>query len=157
MLVKALLMLVSGAWALEPPSTLLLDYNKMRVSKQDFVCLAQNAYFEARSDKPETQIAITHVVLNRVKQTKKGICQVVHRVNPSGRNCSFSWYCDRRSDIPVDVRAWIRACAIVAVLLEYNLPDPTNGAMFYTEKSIRPAWSKGMTVTATIGMHRFYR
>ena len=80
------------------------------------VCLANNMYHEARSQGLAGQLAVSLVVLNRVKDSRypNTICEVVHQgpvreswktkgkdVADSERNyypirhrCQFSWYCD---------------------------------------------------------------
>ena len=86
------------------------------------VCLANNMYHEARSQGLAGQLAVSLVVLNRVKDKRypNTICEVVHQgpvreswktkgkdVADSERNyypirhrCQFSWYCDGKDDTP---------------------------------------------------------
>ena len=87
----------------------------------ELYCLAQNVYFEAKSEPLAGQYAVADVVLNRVKDTRypNTICEVVkegpikeswktrkdptlpveERVYyPRKDRCQFSWYCDGMSD-----------------------------------------------------------
>ena len=84
-------------------------------------CLAENIYFEARSDSVAGQAAVADVVINRMFDSRypNTICKVVTegpireswktRQNPDlddservyypvRHRCQFSWYCDGKSD-----------------------------------------------------------
>jgi spore germination cell wall hydrolase CwlJ-like protein len=98
----------------------LLEYANLNL--QDVKCLAQNIYFEARTESMLGKTAVAWVVMNRVnsKQFPKTICDVVfqgpHRESwktrqvkdlkdserkyyPRRDRCQFSWYCDGKKDI----------------------------------------------------------
>ena len=84
-------------------------------------CLAKNMYYEARSQGLAGQLAVSLVVLNRVKDKRfpNTICEVIHqgpvreswktrgkdvpdseRVYwPRKHKCQFSWYCDGKKDV----------------------------------------------------------
>ena len=80
-------------------------------------CLALNIYFESRNQPIEGQVAVSQVVLERVKSKKypDTVCEVVFQgptyswsVNyPIKNRCQFSWYCDGISDKPKDEIAWL--------------------------------------------------
>ena len=122
------------------------------------VCLALNIYHEARGEPLEGQVAVAYVVLNRKDRPTfpDTICGVVLQGGEARHWCQFSWYCDGRSDRPLDRVAWERAKAVaMSVLLEED--DPTGGAVYYHTVDVRPTWASRFTVTATIGRHIFYR
>ena len=98
-----------------------------------FQIFVRNLYFEARSEPDEGIVAVAHVVLNRAKDTV-----FYPNVNDPGsvirENRAFSWY-DRgqptRNQIPKDEASWIKCCNIAKKVLSGEIPDNTNGALFY--------------------------
>ena len=69
-------------------------------------CLALNAYHEARSESVAGIIAVSQVVLNRVKSPMfpNSICEVVFQGGTKRDRCQFSWHCDGKSDHPRNQR-----------------------------------------------------
>jgi len=129
------------------------------------VCLALNIYFEARDQPVLGQIAVAHVVINRVDSPRfpNDVCSVVSQGPtmwdgdfPIRHRCQFSWYCDGMSDKPREVRPWQIAREIADLVLRGSLSDTSGGAMFYHSIYVNPDWSKEMRVTAIIGDHIFY-
>jgi N-acetylmuramoyl-L-alanine amidase len=130
-------------------------------------CLALNIYFEARNQSSFGQIAVTMVVLNRVKDEfwPDTICGVVKQGSYiSGRvgrnNCQFSWFCDGLSDRPKNREMWEHSnhVASVAYGLWMDGYDIVEGATNYHSNKVNPVWIKdrGMTYVATIDDHHFY-
>jgi spore germination cell wall hydrolase CwlJ-like protein len=121
-------------------------------------CLAKTIYFEARGESEQGQRAVAAVVLNRVKSPDfpDSICEVVHQGGTDGRDCQFSWYCDRLSDEPKDVTAWIKAATIAREMI-HGAPDPTNGALYFHTTGVSPSWRTQLRRLATIGAHIYYR
>lgn len=124
-------------------------------------CLALNIYFEARSEPLDGQIAVGYVTLNRTRDPRfpPTICQVVAQGgNSPARGCQFSWRCDRGSDEPTDMIAWIRAESLARRLLEgITPPDPSGGAVYYHVKGRNPSWATGRTPVAEVGRHVYYK
>lgn len=137
-----------------------------------FICLALNTYHEAKNQSLVGQIATAQVVMNRVADNRypNTVCEVVkqgpHRPSwenpekeyPVKHRCQFSWYCDGKSDIPKNEKAW-RKAQDVAFLVLYNKVnlDVTEGATHYHATYVRPAWAKTKTRTTRIEKHIFYR
>lgn len=122
-------------------------------------CLALNVYHEARGEPPSGQLAVAHVVLNRVadEQFPDSICEVVHQGGETLRGgCHFSWWCDGRSDEPADRRAWRRSRAVAEQALSGRSVDPTGGALYYHATWVSPYWAAELQRGATIGRHVFY-
>ena len=93
----------------------------MQYLDKQATCLAKNMYYEARSQGLAGQLAVSLVVLNRVRDSRypNTICEVVYqgpvreswktrgkdvpdseRVYwPRKHKCQFSWYCDGKKDI----------------------------------------------------------
>lgn len=123
-------------------------------------CLALNIYFEARSEPLAGQIAVAHVVLNRVaaRAFPATICDVVQQGGEVRRNrCQFSWWCDGRSDQPREARAWSHSVKLAQLIYYGTLEDPTEGAKWYHTSYVRPSWRKALTPARVIGQHIFYQ
>ena len=137
-----------------------------------FICLALNTYHEAKNQSLVGQIATAQVVMNRVADDRypNTVCEVVkqgpHRPSwenpekeyPVRHRCQFSWYCDGKSDVPKNEKAW-RKAQDVAFLVLYNKInlDVTEGATHYHATYVRPAWARTKTRTTRIEKHIFYR
>ena len=129
-------------------------------------CLAQNIYYEARGSSYADQVAVADVVLNRVRDTRypNTVCEVVRqgRKNADGtmkRNqCQFSWYCDGKSDWPTNLDAWVIAQQIAYNMYTHDdFRGLTEGATHYHATYVNPGWARTLTLTGTIGEHKFYR
>ena len=129
-------------------------------------CLALNIYYEARGSNLADKAAVSDVVLNRVNDTRypNTICEVVKqgKQHPSGqmvRNaCQFSWYCDGKSDVPLDKDRWFEAQMIAWGFLEYDkYRGITEGATHYHATYVSPRWAKDLQMVGRIGAHIFYR
>ena len=129
-------------------------------------CLALNIYFESRNQPIEGQIAVSQVVLERVKSEKypNTVCEVVFQgptyswsVNyPIKDRCQFSWYCDGLSDKPKDEIAWLNSLE-VAEKVYYGLTDTIKGATHYHSVKVDPGWAKYKVKVRQIGDHIFYK
>ena len=136
------------------------------LTSKDINCLRLNAYHEARGEGYEGQVAVTKVVLNRVKSESfpNTVCDVVYqgrhdnKGNPVRNKCQFSWYCDGRTDKPTDENAWMEiSLAVQEAVYFYNSDiDFTGGAVFYHATHVKPYWVRAMTRTTVIGDHIFY-
>jgi hypothetical protein len=127
--------------------------------KSEVQCLAQNIYFEARSEPEEGQRAVGHVVMNRIASKKypDTVCEVVHQGGEVRRNrCQFSWWCDGRSDEPKDRKAWKQSVERAYAVYFGFSKDPTNGALWYHATYVNPYWKKLLVEGDRIGQHIFY-
>lgn len=117
--------------------------------KQQIMCLAKNAYFEAGNQSTKGKIAVTNVVMNRTEDSRfpSTPCGVIRQKN------QFSWVGVRNKITETDV---YKECLKVAEQVYIgNIPDVTRGAKFYHATYVRPNW--GYTKVAQIGAHIFYR
>ena len=137
-------------------------------------CLALNMYYEARGQGTVGLLAVSYVVLNRVKDKRfpNTICEVIKqgpireswkkdgKYYPIRNRCQFSWYCDGKSDSPKNKKLY-KKLLMISKALVYNIKDSfidiTDGALFYHAYYVTPAWSKVKYRTARIGDHIFYR
>ena len=139
---------------------------------ESVVCLAKNAYFEARNQSILSQIAVSQVVMNRVqhKDFPNTVCGVVYEAQlskwykeklnkevPLKDRCQFSWYCDGKADIIRDQDAYELALAVAhQVLSGYDMVDVTKGALWYHATYVRPYWAKEKLYTVKHEDHIFY-
>lgn len=124
----------------------------------DRYCLAEAIYFEARNEPLEAQRAVAAAVLNRVQdpQFPPTVCGVVHQ--PAAAGCQFSWYCDDRSNMPTEGRAWALAERLADAMLAGPYRDDTGGAIyFHSGEGYPSSWDGGLRQTAEFGQFKFYR
>tara|TARA_B110001454_G_scaffold212190_1_gene228706 strand:- start:1134 stop:1658 length:525 start_codon:yes stop_codon:yes gene_type:complete len=131
---------------------------------EDVQCLAENIYFEARSESTAGRVAVALVTLNRVEHTNfpDTVCGVVKQTKyyPSGRidlhSCQFSWYCDGKSDEPTE-NCWEEILTLASVMLGWESSDVTDGALWYHSKKVNPTWADHYVQTISIDNHIFYK
>lgn len=147
------------------------------------MCLALNAYHEARDQDIRGMVAVSQVVMNRVESDlfPDDVCEVVmqgptreswktrqyidideedREYYPIRHRCQFSWYCDGRSDDPLPGRAWEKSKYIARMFLTHDeYRGITEGATHYHATYVSPRWAtaKGMHMVGQIGEHIFYR
>ncbi|HEY5597982.1 MAG TPA: cell wall hydrolase [Kiloniellales bacterium] len=125
---------------------------------QDVECLALTIYFEARGESDTGQLAVAHVVMNRVADPlfPAAVCNVVQQGGKLALGCQFTWWCDELSDVPTDRRAWERSQALARRVYWNYSKDPTAGALWYHADYVTPYWRRGFTQGPKIGRHIFY-
>jgi len=119
-------------------------------------CVALAMYWEARGEGHRGMLAVGSVVLNRVEDNRfpDSVCGVVYQggeIPP----CQFSWWCDGKSDRPTHRALWASSLSLADELLTARPSDPTDGALFFHNTSIRSPWRRERTTR--IGNHVFYR
>lgn len=122
-------------------------------------CLALNIYFEARSEPDSGQRAVGHVVMNRVSHSRypDSVCKVVQQGGEKKlHRCQFSWWCDGRSDRPVNRKAWEKSLQLARKIYLGILKDTTGGALWYHATYVKPYWSDILLKGDKIGQHVFY-
>lgn len=121
------------------------------------VCMARNLYHEARGQSRKGQIAVGHVVMNRVRHRRypNTVCGVIKQGGLKGP-CQFSWYCDRRSNKPRDMKSYSRLLDLSLQILSGEVADPTNGANMFHSTAVRPRWARVAQSRGRIGAHLFY-
>lgn len=130
-------------------------------AERDVACLGMAIYHEARSESKRGKVAVGHVVMNRSAHPMfaSEICDVITEGGEDrATGCQFSWWCDGKSDHPTEAKAWRESLDAAVEVLAGNTKDPTAGAVFFFLVDMpTPSWAKGMTRTAVIEQHRFYR
>lgn len=125
---------------------------------EEWRCLSEAIYHEARGETLEGQVAVAEVVLNRRDSGRypDSVCGVVQQGTGEKWMCQFSYFCDGLSDEIADEDAWNLAGRIARVMLDGASRDLTRGAQFYHTRAVDPYWADQFTRTAAIGAHLFY-
>jgi len=120
---------------------------------QHVLWLAICIYHEARGEPKEGQIAVAHVIMNRVRERDKSVEQIV--LQPF----QFSWANNNRRP-PIKNYAALSECldSAMVCLSERMQGVDFDGANHYFADSIRPpVWASKMRKIGKIGAHVFYR
>tara|TARA_B100001093_G_scaffold519475_1_gene608676 strand:+ start:1630 stop:2148 length:519 start_codon:yes stop_codon:yes gene_type:complete len=137
--------------------------------EQETFCLAKNIYFESGNQPLAGKIAVAQVVLNRMehKSYPKNVCGVVYdakwkenwkgNMMPVRNQCQFSWFCDGKSDEPLDTKTWELSLKVAYDVLSRHYPDITEGATHYHTLYVDPYWSDSLNETVRITDHIFYK
>jgi spore germination cell wall hydrolase CwlJ-like protein len=125
----------------------------------DWQCLAEALYFEARGESIEGIFAVGEVILNRVDSGAypSSLCGVVNQGTGRRNACQFSYTCDGNPTVVREREAWNNVGKIARILLDGTPRDLTNGATHFHTRAVNPSWSRRFTRTASIGAHLFYR
>lgn len=145
---------------------IILRYSELSIIDYEQIeCLADNIYFEARSEPELGQYAVAKVTMNRVKSDifPQNVCDVVKQERRG--ICQFSWWCDpnlRKKSINklIDNKVYqqIKLIALETYLLHDEIDIGLNGATFYHASYIskRKIGVSKLEKTANIGKHIFY-
>lgn len=147
------------------------------VSMSELYCMTVNTWHEARSEPLDGQIAVSHAVLERVKDSRypNTACGVIYSSiedpanpgHPLRNKCAFSWYCDGKrddiklvkanGDIDEDVVDQVATGARASLLAMIgDVPTQCEGSNFYYNPTVsRPRWAKHYDRKCKIGNHVF--
>lgn len=125
----------------------------------DWRCLAEALYFEARGETVKGQFAVAEVILNRMASERfpQSVCGVINQGTGKRYQCQFTYTCDGHKEVIAEPRAFERVAKVARAALDGVAPDLTEGATHYHTKAVKPRWSEVYTKTASIGTHIFYR
>ena len=123
---------------------------------EQWQCLTQALYFEARGEGLQGQVAVAEVILNRVDSGlyPRTVCGVFKQ--RGGGGCQFSYVCDGKTKMREKDAADL-AGRIARAMLDGAPRVLTDGATHFHTRGVRPSWSKRFARTASIGAHLFYR
>ena len=119
------------------------------ILESDVVCLTNTIYFEARGESFLGKLAVGSVVRNRMIRQGKTACEIVYEKN------QFSW--TRTIPVVTNQKVWLSLYQLSIKILLNEYPDPTNGAVFFHEKTIEPFWKDSLVKSFEEGNHIFYR
>lgn len=122
-------------------------------------CLSEALYFEARGESVKGQFAVAEVILNRVESGRfpSTPCGVIKQGTGKKYQCQFTYTCDGYKEVIREPQAYERVSKVARAALDGVAPELTNGATNYHTTAVRPKWSRVYTKTASIGVHIFYR
>ena len=140
------------------------------VDPEQLECMALNIYFESAVEPLAGKLAVSQVVLNRVKERNwpSTICEVIKEgptyknwkgnVYPVKDRCQFSWWCDGKVDVPHPGRVWENSKKVAKLVMTNNrMVDITEGSTFYHAEYVTPRWASRMNKIGRIGAHYFYK
>jgi spore germination cell wall hydrolase CwlJ-like protein len=130
-------------------------------------CMAVAIYFEARNQPIAGQLAVAHVISNRVtsKHYPDTVCEVIQQGatydsgHPVKHRCQFSFWCDGKPETIQDYNAWRAAVRIATAVRDTSVSrvDVSEGATHYHTTEVSPKWRYTLRMTVQIGQHVFYK
>jgi spore germination cell wall hydrolase CwlJ-like protein len=126
--------------------------------REEWNCLTEALYFEARGEPLLGQVAVAEVILNRAdsKRFPDTVCDVVNQGASRKTGCQFSYKCDGIDEIYKEPDAYNDLRKIAKQMLGGNERELTKGATFYHNKTVHPKWAKKLKKTVVLGEHLFY-
>ena len=140
------------------------------VDPEQLECMALNIYFESAVEPLAGKLAVSQVVLNRVKERNwpSTICEVIKEgptyknwkgnVYPVKDRCQFSWWCDGKVVVHHPGRVWENSKKVAKLVMTNNrMVDITEGSTHYHAEYVNPRWASRMNRVGRIGAHYFYK
>ena len=160
--------ILSNVGLLRKPEPVTVDFSREWVDAQpkavgdeQWSCLSEALYFEARGETVKGQFAVAEVILNRVSSSRypNTPCAVINQGTGRKFQCQFSYTCDGRKDTISEKQAYERVSKVARATLDgiEGSGNLTDGATHYHTTAVRPSWSRKYVKTAQIGVHLFYR
>lgn len=121
-------------------------------------CLARTIYWEAKGEDVTAMEGVANVVMNRLaaESFPDTICGVVTE-GKDGGPCQFAWWCDGSSDAVEEPDRYAITTEVARRALNQELPDRTDGALFFHGINDTPGWAGDYVQTVRLGDHVFYR
>lgn len=148
----------SKAEAITQPEVQAVDPKGAAPLDDAITCLARSIYWEAKGKNSADMEAVANVVMNRLGHEgfPDTVCGVVKQGSET-KSCQFSWWCDGKSDSVQEEVPYALAKEIARKALNKQLPDRTNGALYFHDRTVKPDWAKEYIKTVDIGLFRFYK
>lgn len=126
---------------------------------EEWQCLAEALYFEARGESVKGQFAVAEVILNRVDSGAypNTLCGVINQGTGRKYQCQFTYTCDGIAEKIREPDAYERVGKVARLMIDGAPRKLTDGATHYHTKAVNPNWARKFPRTATIGVHHFYR
>jgi len=138
-----------------------LDAQPEAKGDEQWRCLSEALYFEARGETVRGQFAVAEVILNRVNSSQfpGTVCGVIKQGTGRKYQCQFTYTCDGYRDVIKEHEAYTRVSKVARAIIDgaEGSGGLTDGAMYYHTSAVRPAWARRFKNTARIGVHLFYR
>lgn len=126
---------------------------------EQWECLAEALYFEARGESVRGLFAVGEVIMNRVDSHRfpNTLCGVINQGTGRQFACQFTYTCDGAAEVINEQAAWNRVGKVARLLIDGAPRELTGGATYYHTRAVSPRWSRVFDRTASIGAHYFYR
>jgi hypothetical protein len=126
---------------------------------EEWRCLTEALYFEARGEDTRGIFAVAEVILNRVDSRRfpSTVCAVVNQGTGEIYRCQFTYTCDGLAENIREPRAWRRVGKVARLMLDGAPRVLTQGATHYHTLAVDPRWASRFALVSTIGEHAFYR
>lgn len=136
-----------------------LESRPVATGDEQWQCLSEALYFEARGESVKGQFAVAEVILNRVSSPAfpNTVCGVVHQGTGKKYQCQFTYTCDGYSDVIREKAAFEQVAKVARLMLDGAPRALTQGATHYHTNAVHPRWARKFAKTAQIGVHMFYR
>lgn len=136
-----------------------IDAQPKATGSEQWRCLSEALYFEARGETVKGQFAVAEVIMNRVKSKRfpGSVCGVINQGTGKKYQCQFTYTCDGHAEVISEPKAFSRVSKVARAIIDGKAPKLTEGATHYHTTAVRPSWSRVYTRTARIGVHLFYR
>jgi len=136
-----------------------LDRQPPAKGGDEWRCLAEALYFEARGETVKGQFAVAEVILNRVASQRfpGSVCDVINQGTGKRYACQFTYTCDGRPENISEHGSWERVGKVAAAMLRGAPRVLTKGATHYHTTAVNPNWAQVYNRTARYGTHIFYR
>ena len=136
-----------------------IDEQPTATGDEEWRCLSEALYFEARGESVKGQFAVAEVILNRVDSPRypDTVCAVINQGTGRKYQCQFTYTCDGQKEIIAEPTSFKRVSKVAKLMLEGTPRTLTRGAMFYHTRAVSPRWARKFERTAAIGVHLFYR
>lgn len=155
----------TGGGALPSPAEAITETEAQAVDpageaplNETLTCLARTIYWEAKGVADADMEAVANVVMNRLAHAgfPSTVCEVVTQGSEQGP-CQFSWWCDGRPDHVVEEDAYTIAREVARQALNQQLPDHTDGALYFHDRNVTPHWASEYFMTAETDDFLFYK
>ena len=147
-------------------ATLVIFFLLISTTKaDDFDCLVEALYHEARSESLLGMLSVANVILTRKESSTfpNTICKVVHqgkywKDNPVRDKCHFSYWCDGRPERFTDIAGLIKSINVAEMSLKGIQIKQAVGATHYHASYVTPGWASDPNFKSLgqIGTHVFY-
>ena len=136
-----------------------IDQQPRAEGGEQWQCLAEALYFEARGETIKGQFAVAEVILNRVQSERfpNTPCGVIRQGTGRKYQCQFTYTCDGRKEVIAEKQAYERVAKVARLAMDGAAESLTDGATYYHTTAVRPSWARRFTQTTKIGVHLFYR
>ena len=143
--------------ALAIPELPKVPYVAHQFTQQDYDCLHENIFFEARNQPPFGMAMVGIVTIKRSQSPEFAhtICGVVHESH------QFSWTLKKHKvnhKDKIEEAAWVFTGLIAQnLLIGYDsLDNQYHGVVYYHSTKVHPSWARHLKKEFVIGDHVFY-